>query len=95
MEKNKLAYLTRLRTLVAEMEADLGLGDLKESEKKIYLAAADCSQSDRIVEIKQLLEHRLSQDIARPTFYRALKNLEAEGKLVRVDAKRNVLFRLG
>jgi len=37
----------------------------------------------------------LSQDIARPTFYRALKNLETEGKLVRVDAKRNVLFRLG
>ena len=95
MEKNKLAYLTRLRTLVAEMETDLGLNSLKESEKKVYLAAADCNQSDKVFETRQLLEHTLSQDIPRPTFYRALKNLEIEGKLVRVDAKRNVLFRLG
>ena len=95
MEKNKLAYLTRLRTLVSEMEADLGLSDLKESEKKIYLAAADCAQNDKVVETRQLLDHALANDIARPTFYRALKNLETEGRLVRVDAKRNVLFRLG
>ncbi len=38
MEKtDRLAYLARLRTLVAEMEADLGQSDLKGERKEDIL----------------------------------------------------------
>ena len=70
-----------LKLLLNEMEQDLGLSDLPDAEKNIYLAAQDLCSEGNYVTTKDLLDHKLTQNLTRPTFFRCLKSIQTKGLL--------------
>lgn len=70
-----------LKLVLNEMEQDLGLSDLSEAEKNIYLAAQDLSSESNFIATKDLLNHTLTQSLTRPTFFRCLKSVQTKGFL--------------
>ena len=75
--------LSRLAKLIFEIEIDLGLSDLSQPEKLVLMAAHGQSDADGQLQTHQLLSHPLSAKMARPTFFRALKQLEQKELLLR------------
>jgi len=71
--------LISLKILLEDMEQDLGLTSLSSAEKSVYLAAQSLKSDGGIVETKQIMTHLFTQDISRPTFFRALSKIEAKG----------------
>jgi hypothetical protein len=59
----------------------MGLGNLSSVERDIYYAATDLSDIPGGVKTTRLLEHALTADVSRPTFFRALKSLVCKGYL--------------
>ena len=78
--------------MLDDMEQDVGLASLSGVEKNVYLAAQDMKSSNGLVETKQILDHRFTQKMSRPTFFRALKSIEAKGLLSHSDGKKVGLF---
>ena len=70
-----------LSLLLNEMEQDLGLSALTAVEKSIYLAAHDLKSEGHFVATRDLLEHKLTKNLTRPTFFRGLKSIQEKGLL--------------
>lgn len=89
-----LSRLSALRTLLHQMEAESGLSSLTAHQRDVFYAASDVAESNGLASLKDIAAHPLTQDIARPTFYRALKNLISEGRLERIGSPRSGLYRV-
>jgi len=76
-----ISKLAELRKLMHGMEQTLGLEKLSPTERDIYYAAGELSQSAREIRTFGLIEHPLVKSIPRPTFFRALKSLVQQGYL--------------
>ena len=87
-----MKQLSRLAKLIFEMEIDLGLSDLSQPEKLVLMAAHEQSDADGQFQTHQLLSHPLSAKISRPTFFRALKQLEQKELLLRNLEKKRGLY---
>ena len=74
-----LEKLISLKILLEDMEQDLGLTALSSAEKSLYFAAQILKSDEGIVETKQMMSHMFTQNISRPTFFRALSKIEAKG----------------
>jgi len=74
-----LERLISLKILLEDVEQDLGLTSLSSAEKSVYLAAQSLKSNEGIVETKQIMTHSFTQNISRPTFFRALSKIEAKG----------------
>ena len=86
-----MKQLSRLAKLIFEMEIDLGLSDLSQPEKLVLMAAHEQSDADGQFHTHQLLSHPLSAKISRPTFFRALKQIEQKEFLLRnLEKKRGL-----
>lgn len=70
-----------LKHLLNEMEEDLGLYDMLDAEKNIYLAAKDLSSKCSYISTKDLTEHAFTHNMSRPTFFRCLKAVQTKGLL--------------
>ena len=92
MKSNFVKKIILLKQMLDDMEKDLGLASLSAVEKNVYLAAQDTKSSDGLVRTKDILEHKFTQDMSRPTFFRALKSIEAMGLLSHSDRKKVGLF---
>ncbi len=82
----RVSKLTELRKLMLEMERSMGLGGLTSVERDIYYAATDLAETSGGVKTTNLLEHSLTADVSRPTFFRALKSLVCKGYLAQNSA---------
>ena len=89
---NAMKQLSRLAKLMFEIEIDLGLSDLSKPEKLVLMAAHEQSDADGQFQTHQLLSHPLSAKISRPTFFRALKQLEQKELLLRNLEKKRGLY---
>ena len=74
--------------MLDDMEQDVGLTSLSGVEKNVYLAAQDMKSNNGLVETKQILDHRFTEKMSRPTFFRALKSIERKGWLSHSDGKK-------
>ena len=86
------ARLISIKLILEEMEQDLGLEALSEVEKNVYLAAQALKSNIGRVETKQIQAHSFTQNMSRPTFFRALKSIEAKGFISRADSKKVGVF---
>ena len=77
----KFNNLIDLVKIVTEMERDLGLNDISNSERNVLLAISDLENSEGIAKTKAILSHDLTVGISRPSIFRALAKLEKLGKL--------------
>lgn len=79
----KFNNLIDLVKIVTEMERDLGLNDISNSERNVLLAISDLENSEGLAKTKAILSHDLTVGISRPSIFRALAKLEKLGKLSR------------
>ena len=81
----KFNNLIDLVKIVTEMERDLGLNDISNSERNVLLAISDLENSEGVAKTKAILSHDLTVGISRPSIFRALAKLEKLGKLSRMN----------
>jgi len=92
MKLNFVKKIILLKQMLDDMEKDIGIASLSLVEKNVYLAAQDMKSSDGLVRTKNILEHKFTQSMSRPTFFRVLKSIEAKGLLSHSDEKKVGLF---
>lgn len=80
---HKFNNLIDLVKIVTEMERDLGLDDISNSERNVLLAISDLENAEGVAKTKSILSHDLTVGISRPSIFRALAKLEELGKLSR------------
>ena len=79
---NKLA---QLKQLLFGLEKDLGIQDLGPVKQNILYAATLASNSDTTIETDSIRKHDLLTDVARSTFFKAIKELVDAGYLRHVE----------
>ncbi len=92
MKSNFVKKIILLKQMLDDMDQDVGLASLSGEEKNVYLAAQDMKSNNGLVETKQIIDHRFTQKMSRPTFFRALKSIESKGLLSHSDGKKFGLF---
>ena len=83
-----LKRIAEMQTILGEMEEQLGLSGVGATEKTVLIAIADLGDGGRQVSTKEILEHSLTSLITRASLFRALKKLEASGRINRSSEKR-------
>ncbi|MDC0343708.1 helix-turn-helix domain-containing protein [bacterium] len=84
----KLQPLAQLSMLLSDMEQELGLEELSHFEKQVLLAVVDCASEADSAQLADIQKHKLTQEISRPSLFRALKQLEETGQIERLGGKR-------
>ena len=80
--------LTELQLMVSSLEAELGISDMSEKERKVLLSLSDVYAQAGVAATDTILSHPMLSTFSRPSLFRALKTLEAAGKVTRVTEKR-------
>ena len=75
--------LIDLKKIVSEMESELGLEALGTYEKSVLLAVSDLENTKGKARTKDILSHKLTIGISRPSVFRALNKLEGLGNIKR------------
>lgn len=76
---NKIAAL---RNMLWQLEVEVGLESLSQPQKDVYYAACLAADVDQVVHSDAMRRHPMLVPMARPTFYRALRDLVDRGFLV-------------
>lgn len=87
----KLAYL---RDLLWQMEVEVGLEQLSQPQRDVYYAACLVADDEKALHSEQVRQHPMVAPMARPTFYRALKDLVLGGYLEAADGSRRGRYRV-
>jgi len=85
---SRLKVLTELQFMVSGLEADLGISDMSEIERKVLLCLSDVYAQTGVAATGAILSHSLLSTFSRPSLFRALKALEAAGKVTKATEKR-------
>lgn len=81
--------LAALRNMLWQMEVEVGLEDLSQPQKDVYYAACLVADEDQLVHSETVKRHPMLALMARPTFYRALKDLVDKGFLVTAGSRKD------
>jgi Fe2+ or Zn2+ uptake regulation protein len=74
---------------IDELAYDLNLADLTDNDQKVYAAIVLLAEDKDAVDIRDLLDHSLTVNVAVPTVYRSLKTLIQQKKIKRVGTVRS------
>jgi DNA-binding IscR family transcriptional regulator len=91
----KLQPLAQLSMLLSDMEQELGLEELSHFEKQVLLAIVDCASDANGAKLADIQNHKLTQEISRPSLFRALKQLEEAGQIEKLEGKRGRYVAIG
>ena len=94
---NNLERYAQLRSILRDMEEDIGLSDNTFAEKNIISALAQLQAADSFkgfVASREIKAHRLCSNIPNPSFFRALKQLVETGLLTLPANRKKGLYRL-
>ena len=91
----KLQPLAQLSMLLSDMEQELGLEELSHFEKQVLLAVVDCASETEGARLSAIQSHKLTQEISRPSLFRALKQLEETGQIEKLEGKRGRYVAIG
>lgn len=81
--------LAALRNMLLQMEAEVGLEHLSQPQKDVYYAACLVATEDQVVHSDSVRRHPMLAPMARPTFYRSLKDLVDKGFLVSASQRKD------
>ena len=84
----RLKTLTDLQLMVSDLEADLGISDMSEIERKVLFSLSDVFAQEGVAATAAILSHPMLSAFSRPSLFRALKALEAAGKITKVTETR-------
>ena len=91
LKDNKIAIL---RGLLWQMEVEADLVSLSQPQRDVYYAACLVADEEKIVHSEQIKQHPMIRVMARPTFYRALRELVIGGHFVAATESRNGRYRV-
>ena len=74
--------------MVSGLEADLGISEMSEIERKVFLSLSDVYAQAGVAATGAILSHPMLSTFSRPSLFRALKALEAAGKVTKATEKR-------
>jgi hypothetical protein len=80
--------LMKLQLLTQEMEKDLGLSEFSLIDTKVLLAVVDLHVQSGMAATSRILAHQLLKTFSKPSLFRSLKTLEANGKIEKATEKR-------
>ena len=83
-----------LMQVIDELTYDLNLADLTDNDQKVYSAIVLLAEDKDAVDIRDLLDHSLTVNVAVPTVYRSLKTLIQQKKIKRVGTVRSGSYAL-
>ena len=83
-----------LMQVIDELTYDLNLADLTDNDQKVYAAIVLLAEDKDAVDIRDLLDHSLTVNVAVPTVYRSLKTLIQQKKIKRVGTVRSGSYAL-
>ena len=81
--------LALLRSMLWQMEVEVGLEQLSQPQKDVYYAACLVADYERQVYSDTVRHHPMLAPMTRPTFYRALKDLVDKGFLTAASQRRD------
>ena len=86
----KLMALSELRSMLREMEREVGLDALTPVELDVFLAAHALSgSSQEVVTSDEIRKHDLTAGIAQASYYRALRSLLSLGLLEKAEGRKS------
>ena len=84
--KGMLSALFELRSMLREMEHEVGLHTLTQVEKDVFLAAHALSGArGKVVSSDEIRNHDLTSGIAQASYHRALRSLVSMGFLKKAE----------
>ena len=84
-----LRPIARLRMLLAEIEGELGLGNLSTNERDVlYAAVSEISCPDGSVSTSDIRGNSILRDMSDPTMYRTILSLIEKGVLSLAPGRR-------
>ena len=87
-----LKNIISLRAMLEGMEVSVGLSELNENQKSLYLAGGDCRSDGHILPTADLISHPFASSMSRPTFFRTMKAWEERGLFVNSGRKKTGEF---
>lgn len=84
--------LASLRTMLWQMEVEVGLEQLSSHQKDVYYAACLTADEDQFVHSEAVKHHAILSKMSRPTFYRSLRELVEQGFLTAAGSGRDGLY---
>ena len=91
LKDHKLALM---RSLLWQMEVEAGLVSLRQPQRDVYYAACLVADEEKILHIKQVRQHPMIRVMARPTFYRVLRELVIRGHLAAATESKKGRYRI-
>jgi hypothetical protein len=89
-----LTHFAHLRTQLALMEKDIGLGGLSGEEIDLLCAVVEVAGFRDAASVPKLREHPLCLRLTKPTFYRALSRLMEKRFLHKEGGERSGRYRI-
>ena len=85
----------KLRELLFQIEIDLGIEELTETERKVLAVLARLSSGTNCdVQIDQIRQDAIITDIPAPSLYRAFSTLQKQGYIGHSGGQRSGLYHL-
>ena len=90
-----LTSYAKLRELLFQIEIDLGIEELTETERKVLAVLARLSGGTNCdVKLDQIRQDAIMSDIPAPSLYRAFSTLQKQGYIGRSGGQRSGLYHL-
>lgn len=81
--------LAILRSMLWQMEVEVGLETLSQHQRDLYYAACLVADEDQVIHTDEVRNHPMLAPMSRPTFYRALKELVEKGFLAATGPRKD------
>lgn len=91
---SKFEAFLKLKKLLLMMEADLGIGSLKQEERDLLAAIIDIQNLDGTFETENLRSHPLAIGMSHGTFFRALRSLRENNFIDKQIGRQRGLYQL-
>ena len=89
------ATYAELAKLMQSMEEDLGLTNLRNSDKKLFACLVLLSEDgQRHVSLKDIKEHALTKDLPSPSLFSSLKRLMNNSIIKKIGSERSATYQL-
>ena len=89
------ATYAELAKLMQSMEEDLGLTNLRNSDKKLFACMVLLSEDgQRHVSLKDIKEHALTKSLPSPSLFSSLKRLMNYSIIKKIGSERSATYQL-
>ena len=90
-----LTLYTKLREMLFQIEMDLGIEEMTETERKVLAVLARLSGGTNCdVQLDEIRQDAIITDIPAPSLYRAFSTLQKQGYIGRSGGQRSGLYHL-